>query len=74
MSPQERGAPKYATNHPGVECVTRGESEGSDYRWYAELRDGWKFTCGRAEGCSTLFSNNRAEFDYACAKATGTQP
>ena len=37
-------------------------------------RDGWKFTCGRAEGCSTLFFNNRAEFDYACAKATGTQP
>lgn len=58
------GAPKYLTKHEAVLRVEPGEDQGSDYRWFVELKPGWVFNSGRAEGCNTpmLFVDNRDDF------------
>lgn len=53
--------PKYITAHPGVEFADTGENQGSDYRWYIELRDGWCLAWGRNEGGGSYFFNNRED-------------
>lgn len=51
--------PKYLTSHPGVKFADSGENQGSDYRWYMELKDGWCLSSGRNEGGGSLFFNGR---------------
>jgi hypothetical protein len=58
-------APKAIATHPAVEACTSGEAGGSDYKHEVWLRDGWRFTRGRAETCRTLFCHTVAEFKYA---------
>ena len=64
-------APSSIRNHPAVRYVVRGEVEGSDYRWFVELRDGWRFTAGAKEACTGGGFNTVEDFRYANAKATG---
>lgn len=58
-------APKTVAKHPGVEGCFCGDAEGSDYRHYVELKDGWVFENGRGAGCSALFYNQVWEFKHA---------
>lgn len=51
--------PKYIKNHPGIELYDTGENQGSDYRWYAEFKDGWCMSSGRNEGGGSLFFNSK---------------
>lgn len=60
-----QNAPKYIRDHPAVESYDTGANQSSDYRHYVELKEGWVFTRGRNEGGSSLFFNNKADFDFA---------
>ena len=55
-------------NHKSVSFVDTGWNQSSDYKWYCELKDGWKFTAGRMEGCSSLFFNTLHDFKLASPK------
>jgi hypothetical protein len=58
-------APKAIQQHAGVEEITSGDAEGSDYRYYVWLKDGWRFTSGRMAGCQGAFFQSVADFRYA---------
>lgn len=56
---------KTVIKHEAVAYYDTGWNQGSDYKHYCELKKGWVFEHGRAEGCSSLFFNTLAEFRYA---------
>lgn len=56
---------KTITKHTAVAHYDTGENQGSDYKHYAELKEGWQFTEGRCAGCSSLFFNTLQEFKDA---------
>ena len=57
-------APRTIAAHPGVEeCLDA--STDSDYKHDIFLREGWKFTRGRAAGCRGHRVHSVAEFRYA---------
>ena len=58
-------APKYVSSNPGVAFYDTGENQGSDYRHYAELKEGWVQQNGRNAGGTTMFFNTRFDFLYA---------
>jgi hypothetical protein len=58
-------APAYIRNHPAVAFYDSGANQSSDYRHYVELKDGWAFARGRNECCTSLFFNNRSDFNHA---------
>jgi hypothetical protein len=60
--------PKTIRNHPSVKFADLGDNQGSDYKYYCELKEGWKFTSGRMEGCSSLFFNTVRDFREANPK------
>lgn len=62
--------PKYITQHPAVAFADTGDNQGSDYKWYVELKPGFVFERGRNEGCSSLFFHNREDFEWANPIAT----
>jgi hypothetical protein len=57
--------PKTIANHPGVEEVLDGESEGFDYRYHVWLKEGWAFRRGRMAGCRTGNFQTVAGFRFA---------
>lgn len=56
---------KTVKNHKAVAFYDAGWNQDSDYKHYVELKDGWVFSAGRMEGCSSLFFNTLADFKYA---------
>ena len=56
---------KTVKKHEAVALYDTGDNQGSDYKHYCELKEGWVFAYGRAEGCSSLFFNTLKEFAYA---------
>lgn len=57
--------PTTIINHPAVAKVTSGEDEGSDYRFYVWLKDGWSYKYGRNAGCQGCFFNTVRQFQDA---------
>lgn len=57
--------PKTIRNHPGVEEVLDGPSQGFDYKWNVFLKEGWTFARGRMAGCRTGNFNSVADFRTA---------
>lgn len=55
--------PKTIANHPAVEEVLDGESQGFDYRYHVWLKKGWAFRLGRMAGCRTGNFQRVADFD-----------
>tara|TARA_R110000772_G_scaffold45987_1_gene105094 strand:+ start:422 stop:613 length:192 start_codon:yes stop_codon:yes gene_type:complete len=61
---------KTIIKHKAVESYDTGENQGSDYKHYVILKDGWKFTEGRCADCSSLFFNTLADFKDAQPEPT----
>lgn len=55
--------PKTFQTHPAIAFADFGENQSSDYKFYIELKSGWKFTWSKYEGCSSGFFNRVSEFN-----------
>lgn len=56
---------KQVTDHTAVKLCMFGPDTGSDYKYYVELKEGWKFKRGRMAVCGSGFFNSAADFLYA---------
>lgn len=56
---------KTIANHPAVEELLDGESQGFDYKYHVWLREGWSFKQGRMAGCRTGNFQTVADFLFA---------
>ncbi len=58
--------PVTIQNHPGVEEILDGPTEGfDDYKWDVWLKKGWKFRSCRMAGCRGGRFNSVADFRLA---------
>lgn len=60
--------PKGFTSHPAVDFVETADTNGSDYKYIVHLKNGWRYTAGRAEGtecCTALGVMSVTEFKEA---------
>lgn len=59
--------PKTIKNHPAVETVTSGYDQGSDYKYWVDLKHEpmHRFTHGSKEGSTSGGFNTVKEFLYA---------
>lgn len=56
---------KLIGNHPAVEELLDGESQGFDYKYHVWLKEDWRFSNGRMEGCRTGNFQNVKDFFFA---------
>jgi len=56
---------KTIKNNKAVKFFDSGCNQGSDYKYYCELKDEWCFATGKQAGCGSLFFNSIKDFKTA---------